>query len=139
MCVPVNLLTKVCSNTAVIGRMFERKSLNSARCSLGEHAGLAGCLIGIVREEIPAAKGHVLQTRERHQLLDEGRSVSVPLSQPHSPICVSEPIGLETPRRMASTPAIKVVATAPNSGHHDAQLSGGGLDFDRGPDLVSGM
>ena len=29
------------------------------------------------------------------------------------PICVSEPIGLASPRRTASTPAIIVVATAP--------------------------
>jgi hypothetical protein len=31
-------------------------------------------------------------------------------------ICVSDPIGLERPRRMLSTPAMNVVATAPSPG-----------------------
>jgi hypothetical protein len=32
------------------------------------------------------------------------------------PICVSEPIGFDVPLRMASTPAMNVVATAPIPG-----------------------
>src|SRR5271165_369635 len=42
-----------------------------------------------------------------------GDLLSVRLPRRMVPICVREPMGLASPRRMASTPAIMVVATAP--------------------------
>src|SRR5579859_5760429 len=46
--------------------------------------------------------------------LIRGEWLSVRLPSRIVPICVSEPIGLASPRRTASTPAIIVVATAPS-------------------------
>ena len=46
------------------------------------------------------------------------------------PIWVSEPMGFEMPRRIASTPAMNVVATAPMPGQQDAELARGGADVD---------
>ena len=46
--------------------------------------------------------------------LISGELLSVRLPSRIVPICVSEPIGLASPRRTASTPAIIVVATAPS-------------------------
>src|SRR5215831_261593 len=45
--------------------------------------------------------------------LMRGELASVRLPRRIVPICVSDPIGLARPRRMASTPAIVVVLTAP--------------------------
>ena len=45
--------------------------------------------------------------------LISGDLLSVRLPSRMVPICVSEPTGLASPRRTASTPAIMVVATAP--------------------------
>ena len=45
-----------------------------------------------------------------------GERLSVRLPSRIVAICVSEPIGLECPRRMLSTPAMNVVATAPSPG-----------------------
>src|ERR1700723_952599 len=45
--------------------------------------------------------------------LISGELLSVRLPSRMVPICVSEPMGLASPRRTASTPAIIVVATAP--------------------------
>ena len=45
-----------------------------------------------------------------------GERPSVRFPRRTVPICVSEPIGLARPLRMASTPATKVVATAPMPG-----------------------
>ena len=45
-----------------------------------------------------------------------GERPSVRLPRRIVPIWVSEPIGLAMPRRIASTPAMKVVATAPMPG-----------------------
>src|ERR1700743_1727615 len=42
-----------------------------------------------------------------------GERLSVRLPRRMVPICVSEPMGLAIPLRIASTPAINVVATAP--------------------------
>src|SRR5262245_22535069 len=48
--------------------------------------------------------------------LMNGVRFSVRLPRRMVAICVSEPMGAESPRRMLSTPAMKVVATAPRPG-----------------------
>src|SRR2546423_13393428 len=48
--------------------------------------------------------------------LIRGDRLSVRLPNRIVAICVSDPIGLESPRRMLSTPAMNVVATAPSPG-----------------------
>ena len=48
--------------------------------------------------------------------LMSGVRASVRLPSRIVPICVSEPMGFEIPFRIASTPAMKVVATAPIPG-----------------------
>src|ERR1041385_7326092 len=53
-------------------------------------------------------------------------------------ICVSEPIGLEQPRRMLSTPAMKVVATAPSPGVMTPSLPDVGRTLTRGVAVVPG-
>ncbi len=51
-----------------------------------------------------------------------GVRASVRLPSRIVPICVIEPMGLEIPFRMASTPAMKVVATAPIPGTRTPSL-----------------
>ena len=54
------------------------------------------------------------------------------------PIWVSEPMGFEIPRRIASTPAMKVVATAPIPGSKIPSFPVAGR-ISVFPDCVSGM
>src|SRR6478736_5504952 len=61
---------------------------------------------------------HAVKTRSfrlarGRNLLILGERLSVRFPSRMVPICVSEPIGLAIPLRMASTPATNVVATAP--------------------------
>src|SRR5213083_483233 len=56
-----------------------------------------------------------------------GERPSVRLPRRMVPICVSEPIGLARPPRTASTPAMKVVATAPMPGINTPSLPRAGF------------
>src|SRR6185295_236935 len=56
-----------------------------------------------------------------------GERLSVRLPRRMVPIWVIEPIGLACPRRMASTPATKVVATAPIPGRRTPSFPLAGL------------
>src|SRR5438046_1890884 len=69
---------------------------------------------------------------------------SVRLPRRIVPICVSEPMGFERPLRMASTPAMKVVATAPIPGQRipslpEAGRMSTGTEGDFGGDFVADM
>jgi hypothetical protein len=48
-------------------------------------------------------------------------------------ICVSDPMGLDSPRRMLSTPAMKVVATAPRPGVKTPRRPVAGRTVERDP------
>src|SRR5215469_15914250 len=62
--------------------------------------------------------------------LMRGERPSVRLPRRMVPICEVEPMGLASPRRMASTPAIRVVATAPMPGIMTPNFPVAGLMLD---------
>src|SRR3954454_9331154 len=71
-----------------------------------------------------------------------GERLSVRLPRRTVPVWVTEPMGFEMPRRMASTPAMKVVATAPMPGRRIPSLPVAGrisAVFPDLPDCVSDM
>ena len=68
-----------------------------------------------------------------------GERLSVRLPSRMVPIWVSEPIGLARPRRIASTPAMNVVATAPMPGIRMPSLPVAGRMSMGDPDLVNAM
>src|SRR5689334_14919551 len=66
--------------------------------------------------------------------LIKGERFSVRLPRRIVAICVSDPIGFESPRRMLSTPAMNVVATAPRPGVRMPSLPVAGRTVERAPD-----
>src|ERR1051326_1444858 len=68
--------------------------------------------------------------------LMSGERFSVRLPSRIVAICVSEPIGFDKPRRMLSTPAMKVVATAPRPGVRIPSLPVAGRTTERAPDAA---
>src|SRR6476646_2811976 len=62
-----------------------------------------------------------------------GERLSVRFPRRIVAICVSEPMGLDSPRRMLSTPAMKVVATAPRPGVRTPRRPVAGRAVEREP------
>src|SRR3569623_1391077 len=96
--------------------MVDRKSFSSVRYSLESTPALAAAWYASSgnRSQPPNTMSSSL-VRGTNSLIS-GDLPSVRLPRRMVPICVSEPMGLERPRRMASTPAMNVVATAPIPG-----------------------
>ena len=78
-----------------------------------EHAGRLGGLVAVVVEDVPAAEDDLIEAGQRNELGNRGGTRSVRLPRRTVPICVSEPIGFARPLRIAMTPAMVVVLTAP--------------------------
>ena len=117
------------------GANARKEILELGQVLLGEHAGLAGCLIGIVRKEIPPAKDHIFKTRERHQFLDERRSVVSPFSQPHGSHLREGADGFGDTAANGLDAGHEGRGDSAHTGHHDSQLPAGGLDLDLGSGL----
>ena len=113
------------------GHRLDRLELGLERLEvlvLVEHAGAHGGLVRVVREDVPAAEHDVVELGERDVVLDRRRVVVGALADAGcDPIWVSEPIGLPMPLRIACTPAMNVVATAPIPGSRMPSLPLAGL------------
>ncbi len=81
-----------------------------------EHAGIARRRVHVVVEDVPAGEDQVAQVGQRHKVLDLGRAALGALAQADGAHLRQRPDGLAMPLRTASTPATKVVATAPMPG-----------------------
>src|SRR5687768_14906511 len=114
--VPERRETYFWSNTAGIGLIADRKSAIGSRCLSWRTPAL--------RAAVSASSGigsHAPNTRSSRlargtNSLMYGERLSVRLPSLIVAIWVSEPIGFVRPRRILSTPAMKVVATAPRPG-----------------------
>ena len=101
----------------------DSSSLTGSRCLLLEHVGVSGGLVGVVREDVPAAEREVVERGERDEVLDErARSRRSACRAGWCPIWVSEPSGRAEPLDASMTPAIVVVATAPRPGSRTASF-----------------
>ena len=85
------------------------------QCGL-QHLGVDGGFVGGVFVDIPASENQVVEPGERNEILDPGGRPSVLLPRRMVANWVSDPTGSPRPRLMASTPAMKVVDTAPIPG-----------------------
>jgi hypothetical protein len=56
--------------------------LHGAQVFLLQHPSDGGGLVGVIREGVPAAEAQVLQTVQRHEILDPGRAVLGPFPEP---------------------------------------------------------
>ena len=78
--------------------------------------GLGG-VVEIAAEDVPAGEDEVIERgKGRRKSLIRGELLSVRFPRRIVPICDTDPMGFARPRRMASTPAMRVVATAPMPG-----------------------
>jgi hypothetical protein len=109
-------VTYLLSNTAGIGLMAFRKSaIGSMSRSSSTPAFFAAVSASSgIGSHAPNTMSSSLASGTKS--LIRGARLSVRFPSRIVAICVSEPIGLERPRRMLSTPAMNVVATAPSPG-----------------------
>jgi hypothetical protein len=89
------------------------KGLDAGEVVAVEHGGVAGGLVHVFRENVPSGEDDVVEVSQGDEFSDQRRAILVRLPRRMVPICVTEPMGLASPLRTASTPAIRVVATAP--------------------------
>src|SRR5262249_36413368 len=76
--------------------------------------------------DVPAGNFEILHLCQRNEIPDRRRATSVRFPSRTVPNCVSEPIGFPRPRLKASSPAIKVVVTAPIPGISTPSFPSGG-------------
>src|SRR6266566_1330098 len=109
-------VTYLLSNTAGIGLILLRKSaIGSMSRSSSTPAFFAAVSASSgIGSHAPNTMSSSLASGTKS--LMRGARLSVLLPRRIVAICVREPIGLEWPRRMLSTPAMNVVATAPSPG-----------------------
>lgn len=80
-----------------------------------EHARVLGSLVAVVFEDVPAAERDLVQCGERDEVLDERRAAVGALAKAvGAHFGGREPMGFASPFRMAKTPAMVVVLTAPS-------------------------
>ena len=79
-----------------------------------EHPRRTSGSITILLKDVPSTEDDVIEIGERLYSLIFGERPSVRFPTRIVPICVSDPIGFASPLRIAHTPAIVVVATAPS-------------------------
>ncbi len=80
-----------------------------------QNASIKRRFVSRIGKNIPRAEHDIVQIRNRHKIFNF-RTIDYQFVCPNEsvPICVSEPIGCAIPLRIASTPATKVVLTAPS-------------------------
>jgi hypothetical protein len=83
---------------------------------LVENTGMGGGFVSVVFIDVPAAEDEVAKVARGTKSLIFGVRFSVRLPRRTVPSCVREPTGSPSPSLTASTPAMKVVATAPMPG-----------------------
>src|ERR1700704_3017893 len=113
---PSIIFTKSWSNAAFMGLMVERKGFTfSKSCGFKTPAFAADWYALSLKMSQPPKLRSFSSARGTNFLMS-GERASVRLPSRMVPICVSEPTGCALPLRTSSTPAMKVVLTAPRPG-----------------------
>ena len=120
------------SKTAGIGTMDERKSLSGSRSLSSSTPAFLAAVYASSGIGSHAPKTMSWSGVSGTKSLMSGARCSVRLPRRTVAICVSEPIGWLSPRRTLSTPAMKVVATAPSPGVRMPSLPVAGRTATRG-------
>ena len=81
-----------------------------------QHLGVYRGLVGVVVENVPTAEDQVFDFGERNEILNLGRAAFRTLTQTDGAELGERSDGWPSPRFTASTPAMKVVLTAPMPG-----------------------
>src|SRR5260370_20664676 len=119
---PSMSFTKSWSNAAFIGLMVERKGFTFSRsCGLRTPAFAADWYALSLKMSQPPKVRSVSSARGTNFLMS-GERASVRLPRRMVPICVSDPTDCDLPLRTSSTPAMKVVLTAPMPGSNTPSL-----------------
>ena len=114
---PVDLLDVVVIEDGRARSDGREKWLQLLEQTIVEHPRIRGRFVHVVFENVPSGEDQIVKSRPAERTLspsESGRRCAC--LRRMVPICVSEPMGLARPLRMASTPATKVVATAPIPG-----------------------
>src|SRR6185369_1081468 len=114
--VPWMRVTYLFSNTAGIGLMLERKSLIGSRSRSSSTPAFFAAVYASSAIGSQAPNTMSSSAASGTKSLISGERFSVRLPRRIVAIWVSDPIGCVWPRRTLSTPAMKVVATAPSPG-----------------------
>ena len=109
-------VTYLLSNTAGIGLILRRKSAMGSMSRSSSTPAFFAAVSASSGIGSHAPKTMSSRSASGTKSLIKGARFSVLFPSLIVAICVSDPIGLECPRRMLSTPAMKVVATAPSPG-----------------------
>src|SRR6516162_4923590 len=109
-------VTYLLSNTAGIGLIAFRKSATGSRSLSSSTPAFLAAVYASSGIGSQAPKTMSSRDASGTKSLISGARFSVRLPSRIVAICVSDPIGWECPRRMLSTPAMNVVATAPRPG-----------------------
>ncbi len=109
-------VTYLLSNTAGIGLIAARKSAIGSRSRSSSTPALRAAVSASSGIGSQAPNTRSSRPASGTKSLISGDRFSVRLPSRIVAICVSEPIGFGLPRRMLSTPAMNVVATAPRPG-----------------------
>src|SRR5215831_5414165 len=109
-------VTYLLSNTAGIGLIALRKSAIGSRSLSSSTPAFFAAVYASSGIGSHAPNTMSSSDASGTKSLMNGERFSVRFPRRMVAICVSEPIGLEWPRRMLSTPAMNVVATAPRPG-----------------------
>ncbi len=104
------------SKTAFIGLIAGERLLHLLEQRLLEHPGLQRGFVGVVFENVPAAEDQVVQAGQRNEILDLGAAAIGALPQADGGQLGERSDRLGPAGLMASTPAMKVVVTAPMPG-----------------------
>src|SRR5918999_3731491 len=113
---PLIRVTYLLSNTAGIGRISRRKSATGSRSAASRTPALHAAVSASSAIGSHAPKARSLRSSSGTNSRISGERPSVRLARRIVGIWVSDPMGAGSPRRTRSTPAMNVVATAPNPG-----------------------
>ncbi len=127
---PSRRLTHFWSNTAGMGLMAESLLFSCARCSGLSTLALAAAVYASSGMGSQPPKTRSSRRARGTRSLIFAQRFSLRLPRRSCAICVSDPMGLLRPAFTASTPAMKVVATAPIPGKRTASFPSAGATFD---------
>src|SRR5690348_3831488 len=124
------------SNTAGIGLISRRKSASGSTSRCSRTPALQAAVRASSEIGSQAPKTRSSSSASGTSSLMSGARFSVRLPSRIVAIWVKEPIGLESPRRILSTPAMNVVATAPRPGVRMPSFPVAGRIVERAPDAA---
>jgi len=113
---PLSRFTYSGKKTAFIGWMAASGSLSWSSSVRSRTPGVDGRFVTVVLEDVPAAEHDVVEARQGDEVGDLRRPPFGALSEANGRHLGERADRLSHARRMASTPAIKVVVTAPIPG-----------------------